>query len=52
MHNKTVGLDQSDEVIFSYDVSDEVLEAAADSSQEKAAAYTISFCSGLSDCPA
>ena len=43
---------QSDETILSYDVSDEMLEAAADSSQEKAGAYTLSFCTGLSTCPA
>ena len=45
-------MDRSDEVLLSYDISDEVLEAAADSSQEKAGAYTLSFCTGLSTCPA
>jgi hypothetical protein len=43
-------LDQADETLLSYDVSDEVLEATAD--QEKAGIYTISFCTGLSTCPA
>jgi len=47
MQNK---LDQADEAILRYDVTDEVLEAAAD--QEKAGIYTISFCTGLSTCPA
>lgn len=43
-------LDQTEETLLSYDVADEVLEAAAD--QEKAGIYTISFCTGLSTCPA
>ncbi len=33
------------------DVSDEVLESAAGSVWEKAAAVTLAFCSGFDTCP-
>ena len=49
MSDKTTGLDQIDEEILSYEVSDESLETAATA---KAGAYTLGFCTGLSACPA
>jgi predicted naringenin-chalcone synthase len=39
------------EVDLSFEVSDEALEAAAGSVQEKAGAFTLAFCSGLDTCP-
>jgi hypothetical protein len=42
---------QRDEEIFSFEVSDEALEAAAGSVKEKAGAFTLAFCSGLDTCP-
>src|SRR5262249_16919627 len=42
---------QRDERIFSFEVSDEALEAAAGSVKEKAGAFTLAFCSGLDTCP-
>jgi hypothetical protein len=43
-------IDQIEEEILNYEVSDEAIEAAA--GKEKAGAFTISFCSGLDTCPA
>ena len=42
---------QREEEIFSIEVSDEALEAAAGSVKEKAGAFTLAFCSGLDTCP-
>jgi hypothetical protein len=44
--------DLTDEMDLSYDVSDEALEMVAGSVREKAAAFTLAFCSGLDTCPA
>jgi hypothetical protein len=49
MSDKTIGLEQIEEDILSYEVSDESLETAATA---KAGAYTLGFCTGLSTCPA
>ena len=43
--------DLTDEVLLISDVSDEVLETAAGSVREKAAAFTLAFCSGFDTCP-
>jgi hypothetical protein len=51
MSDKTIGLDQVDEEILSYNVSDEALETAAGTGKEKAANYTLGFCTGMSVCP-
>jgi hypothetical protein len=45
-------VDLTDEMDLSYDVSDEALEMLAGSVREKAAAFTLAFCSGLDTCPA
>lgn len=45
----TMGLEQKEEEIFSFDVSDEALESAAGT--ETAANYTLGSCTGLSVCP-
>ena len=50
MSDKTIGLEQIEEEILSYEVSDESLESAA--ATAKAGAYTLGFCTGLSACPA
>jgi hypothetical protein len=42
---------EREEDIFSFEVSDEALEAAAGSVKEKAGAFTLAFCSGLDTCP-
>ena len=42
---------QREEEIFSIEVSDETLEAAAGSVKERAGAFTLAFCSGLDTCP-
>ena len=49
MSDKTIGLEQIEDEILSYEVSDESLETAA---QAKTGAYTLGFCTGLSACPA
>jgi hypothetical protein len=45
-------IDQTEEEILAYDVSDEALESAAGAGKEKAGAFTLAFCSGLDTCPA
>ena len=44
-------IEQIDEAILIYDVSDEAIENAAGSVREKAGAVTLAFCSGLDTCP-
>ena len=46
----TAGLNPTEQ-IFSYEVSDEALEAAADSRNEMAARYTLFYCTALDLCP-
>lgn len=45
-------LDQIDQEILSYEVSDEALETAASVGKDKAGNVTIAYCSGLDTCPA
>jgi hypothetical protein len=49
MNESTIGLDQTEEEILIYEVSDESLEIAASTGQ---AAYTMFSCTGLGACPA
>lgn len=42
--------ERTEDDFLSYEVSDEALETAA--ATAKAGAYTLGFCTGLSDCPA
>jgi hypothetical protein len=48
MNDTTMGLDQTEEEILTYDVSDEALETAG--AGEKAN-FTLGACTGLSVCP-
>ena len=50
MKNISIGLEQTDEESFAFEVSDEALEIAAGSAKEKAN-FTLGACSGLSVCP-
>ncbi len=43
-------LDQTEDAILSFEVSDESLEAAAIA--ENLRAYTVALCSGITACPA
>ncbi len=52
MNDTTIGLDQTEEEILAYQVSDDALESAAGSLRDKAGSMTVSFCSGLDTCPA
>lgn len=45
-------IDQNEEEILVYEVSDDALEAAAGVGEDKAGNYTLAYCSGLSVCPA
>jgi hypothetical protein len=49
MNEQLNDLDQMD---LTFEVSDEMLETAASMEMGKPKAYTLSFCSGLSTCPA
>jgi len=50
MNDTTMGLDQTEEAILTFEVSDEALETAA-GGKEKAANFTLGACTGLSVCP-
>ena len=52
MTETTIGLEQTEQEILAFDISDEALEAAAGTVREKAVNYTLAACSGLSVCPA
>ncbi len=50
--NKTfVELDQTEEALLSYEISDSALEAAAGKDSERSANYTIGGCTSLLNCP-
>ena len=49
---KDITIDQTEEEILTFEVSDETLETAAGTGKGKVENFTISFCSGLSTCPA
>ena len=51
MNRMTTELDQDDLELLACEVSDEALETAAGAEKQKAAAYTLGFCTGLSACP-
>jgi hypothetical protein len=51
MSDTTIGLDQTEEEMLAYEVSDETLETAAGAGSEKAGNYTLYFCTYLSLCP-
>jgi len=50
MTNVMMGRQQADQEIFAFEVSDEALEIAAGTENEKAS-YTLGACTGLSVCP-
>ena len=50
MSETTVGLDQTDEIL-TYEVSDEALETAACTDNEKMIPYTFHYCTFLNYCP-
>jgi hypothetical protein len=50
MKNITIGLEQADEEILAFEVSDAALEIAAGTAKEKAN-FTLGACTGLSECP-
>jgi hypothetical protein len=52
MSDTTLVLDQTEEAILTYEVSDEALETAAGTGKDKAANLTGMFCSDLATCPA
>jgi hypothetical protein len=44
-------IEQTDEAMLIYEVSDEAVENAAGSVKEKVGAFTLAFCSGVDSCP-
>ena len=46
----TIALDQTEETL-TYEVSDEALETAAGTGNEKAGHYTLFYCTALQLCP-
>ena len=50
MENQTIRLDETEDEIFTYEVSDEVLEVAGEEAKQRAN-FTLGACTGLSVCP-
>jgi len=50
MSNTAITYHQTEEEMFAYEVSDEVLESAADTGS-KGANYTLFYCTALDLCP-
>jgi hypothetical protein len=50
MNNVTIGLEQTEEEVLAFKVSDEALESAAGTGSEKAN-YTLFYCTALDLCP-
>jgi hypothetical protein len=50
MTNITMGLEETEGDILAFEVSDDVLEIAAGTAEEKAN-FTLGACTGLSECP-
>jgi hypothetical protein len=44
-------IEQTHETMLTFEVSDEAIENAAGSVNEKAASFTLAFCSGVDSCP-
>ena len=51
MNDMTIGLEQTEEVMLTSEVSDEALESAAAMGGEKAGNYTLFYCTALDLCP-
>ena len=51
MSDATIGFDQTEEEMLTYEVPDEALEAAAGTRNEKAGNYTLYYCTALHLCP-
>lgn len=51
MTETTKGLEQTEQEILAFEVSDDALEALAGIVGEKGGNYTLAACSGLSVCP-
>ncbi len=51
MNDTTIRLDQDEEAILTYEISDEAVEAAAGTVKDRAGNLTVAFCSGLDTCP-
>jgi hypothetical protein len=51
MNDMTIGLEQTEEVMLTSEVSDEALESAAGTGREKAGNYTLFYCTALDLCP-
>lgn len=52
MDDQKISIGQSDEQILLCDISDEALEAAAETTADRGGYYTLLGCTGLSACPA
>ena len=49
MNDMTIGLEQTEEEMLTYEVADEALESAT--GNERAGNYTLFFCTALDLCP-
>jgi hypothetical protein len=52
MSEPTTALNQIDQDVLAYEVSDESLESAASTGNERMGNYTLGSCTGFYSCPA
>ena len=52
MNGTTIGLDQTEDQMLAYEISDEALELAGGTARDKAKNMTLFFCTYLDICPA
>jgi hypothetical protein len=51
MSDTSIGLDQTEEEMLAYEVSDEALETAAGTGSKQVGNYTLYYCTYLNICP-
>ena len=51
MRGTTIELDQTEEEMLAYEISDQALETAVGTGNEIAGCYTLYFCTALDLCP-
>jgi hypothetical protein len=51
MSDMTIGLEQTEEEMLTYEISDDALESTTGTGNEKAGNYTLYFCTALDLCP-
>ena len=51
MTETTIGAEQNEQELLTYEISDEALESATSTESEKSGNYTLALCTWLTGCP-